>query len=152
VTPVVTEFANISANLQAGRVDAAVTIPPFTGQIEAAGGHALAQPYESIGTTVEAQLLAISPSFAQAHPQVATEFRDALSDAAAFIATHKQQTLDALQKFTGLSASVVKTVPLPDFNNVNLTETDIQTWQKVLVTVTGDKSYDAINVSEYMTH
>lgn len=152
VKPVVTTFANMSANLQAGRVAAAVTIPPYTGQITTAGGRVLGQPYQSIGSDVQAQLFAISPSFASAHPDAAAEFRAALSDAATFIVTHKQQALTSLEKFTGLPASVVKTVPLPDFSAINLTQDQLSTWAKVMVTVTGDKSYDSINLSSVITH
>jgi NitT/TauT family transport system substrate-binding protein len=111
-----TPFPNMGDQLDAGRLDAAVSTVPFESGLVAKGYRPVVDaPLAALGEGSPNTMFATSPAFMKDHPQVVAQFRAALSDAESYIATNDADARKILQTWLKLPAAVAESSPLPNW-------------------------------------
>jgi NitT/TauT family transport system substrate-binding protein len=102
------------AAMQEGRINAVSTLPPFSGQLAAAGFRVLGDPAQtalgpqSIGTTIMA-----STSYLSAHSNVMQQFLAAWAESVQYANAHPSAVRKVIAQTTGAPAAVVAKLPVP---------------------------------------
>jgi len=119
---------NMIDQLKAGQIDAAEVQNPFITQAKGEGmtmlggvDYALSKKY--IGQS----FWAADGAWAKANPAVVTRFRAALSDAAAWIASHKEKAYAVIADFTKVDIAVAKKAPIGNYG-VDITPSEFKLW------------------------
>lgn len=121
-------FPQAGDALKSGQIDAYPSQAPFTARILQSGaGTAVANWLSATPDGTPTVVFATTRSWATAHEQEIESMRAAMREALAFMKTHKDETNQAIAKYTGLPVPVVATIPVPPID-VDLTPKQIQFW------------------------
>lgn len=121
-------FPQAGDALKAGRIDAYPSQAPFTARILQSGaGKAVANWLSATPDGTPTVVFATTRSWATAHKKDVEGMQAAMRDALVFMKTHKDETDQAIAKYTGLPVQVVATIPVPPID-VDLTPKQIQFW------------------------
>jgi NitT/TauT family transport system substrate-binding protein len=124
-------LANMADTLKANKVDAVVSIPPFSDVILNGPNVKLGQPCLSISPTSQGTFLVSNKSWASAHTDVVAKVQKSMSQAITWIGQNPDQAKKVLAKYTGLPAEVVANLKLPAYN-ASLPASDLQAWINAL--------------------
>jgi NitT/TauT family transport system substrate-binding protein len=121
-------FPQAGDALRSGQIDAYPSQAPFTARILQSGaGEAVANWLSATPAGTPTVVFAATRSWATAHKKEINAMQDAMRDALAFMKDHRDETNEAIGKYTGLPAAVVGSLP-PPIINVDLTPKQIQFW------------------------
>jgi len=121
-------FPQAGDALRSGQIDAYPSQAPFTARILQSGaGEAVANWLSATPDGTPTVIFATTRSWATAHKKEIGAMRDAMREAVAFMKDHRNETNEAIGKYTGLPAAVVGSLP-PPIINVDLTPKQIQFW------------------------
>jgi len=121
-------FPQAGDALKSGQIDAYPSQAPFTARILQSGaGKAVANWLSATPDGTPTVIFAAKRSWATAHKKEITAMQDAMREALTFMKDHRDETNQAIGKFTGLPAQVVGSLP-PPIINVDLTPKQIQFW------------------------
>jgi NitT/TauT family transport system substrate-binding protein len=128
VTFVTLSPPDITTALEAGEVQAAISLEPFTTiALQSKAIKTIGGPLDTImGNSVPTGGYIASSSWAKAHTGVVTAFNKALTEATQYIDAHSQQTKDIISSALKISASVADAMPPINFVS-QLSATDLQT-------------------------
>lgn len=130
-------LSNMVDQLAAGRIDAALTIAPFSDAAKAAGNKVIDEPYLSIGPNVIGQVFGANGAWANSHKAEVKNFIAALKDATAYMKSHPDVAAEQLSKFTGVPAETAKNTLLPPFS-FDLDPKGIALWKQTMQYVAPD--------------
>ncbi len=102
--------------LKANRVDAVVSVHPFTGLLQSQGNKAIIAQYAAPGEKQLVVFLSASAPWAAAHADEVKSVRTALDEATDFIAANPDQTRTIIEKYSGLPADVINKIPFPNLS------------------------------------
>ena len=126
-------YATMGDQLDAGRVDAAISSTPYWSPLVKQGYHIVLDVNEAAnGQGSPNNLWASSQTFVNAHPGVVTAFKKALNQADAYIAANPASARQLLQSYLGVTAAVADASPLPDLST-QLTAASLQQCLKVAI-------------------
>jgi NitT/TauT family transport system substrate-binding protein len=118
--------------MKAGRVDAVVTVAPFSAQLKALPGSVnLGDPYLHLADKISGINWAASQSWAKSNPTAIKNFRAALDDAIAWIGQHDADARKALQGYTQLSDDVASKLKFPTYET-EVRQSDLDQWLKAM--------------------
>lgn len=118
--------------MKAGRVDAVVTVAPFSAQLMALPGSInLGDPYLHLADKISGINWAASQDWAKSNPTVIKNFRAALDDAIAWIGQNDAAARKALQGYTQLSDQVAQHLKFPDYETA-VRKSDLDQWLKAM--------------------
>jgi NitT/TauT family transport system substrate-binding protein len=141
VTFVTMPYPTMADQLNAGRVDAAISSTPYWSPLVKQGFHVVLDVNEAAnGQGSPNNLWASTRTFVDAHPSAITAFRKALSEADAYIAANPSAARQLVQSYLGVTAAVADSSPLPDLST-QLTAASLQQCLKVAISggqVTGN--------------
>jgi len=121
-------FPQAGDALRSGQIDAYPSQAPFTARILQSGaGEAVANWLSATPAGTPTVIFATTRSWATAHKKEINAMQDAMREALAFMKDHRDETNQAIGKYTGLPAAVVGSLP-PPIINVDLTPKQIQFW------------------------
>ena len=121
-------FPQAGDALRSGQIDAYPSQAPFTARILQSGaGEAVANWLSATPAGTPTVIFATTRSWANAHRKEVEAMRDAMREALDFMKDHRDETNQAIGKYTGLPAAVVGSLP-PPIINVDLTPKQIQFW------------------------
>jgi NitT/TauT family transport system substrate-binding protein len=121
-------FPQAGDALRSGQIDAYPSQAPFTARILQSGaGEAVANWLSATPDGTPTVIFATTRSWAKAHKKEINAMQDAMREALAFMKDHRDETNQAIGKYTGLPAAVVGSLP-PPIINVDLTPKQIQFW------------------------
>jgi NitT/TauT family transport system substrate-binding protein len=121
-------FPQAGDALRSGQIDAYPSQAPFTARILQSGaGKAVANWLSATPDGTPTVVFATTRSWANAHRKEIEAMRDAMREALAFMKDHRDETNQAIGKYTGLPAQVVGSLP-PPIINVDLSPKQIQFW------------------------
>ncbi len=121
-------FPQAGDALRSGQIDAYPSQAPFTARILQSGaGEAVANWLSATPAGTPTVIFATTRSWATAHKKEINAMQDAMREALTFMKDHRDETNEAIGKFTGLPAAVVGSLP-PPIINVDLTPKQIQFW------------------------
>ena len=124
-------FPQAADALRSGRIDAYPAEAPFTAQIIKSGaGEVVSDWLKSTPNGTLTVVYASTRKWAEAHKKAVEALRAGLTEAQAFIKTHKAATDKAIAKYTGLPEKIVASIPVPPLV-VNVTPKQIQFWINV---------------------
>lgn len=122
---------NMSDQLAAGQIDAAVALQPFVSLMSHHGATNLGDPCLSVSHSSAFSFQISSSSWAHSHQAVVREVETALRQADAWIAAHPTQAKAVLAQFTHVPLSVLSTVKLPEYSDYEPVS-DLSNWYGVL--------------------
>lgn len=118
--------------MKAGRVDAVVTVAPFSAQLMALPGSAnLGDPYLHLADKISGINWAASQSWAKSNPTAIKNFRAALDEAITWIGQNDADARKALQGYTQLSDEVASKLKFPDYETA-VRQSDLDKWLKAM--------------------
>jgi NitT/TauT family transport system substrate-binding protein len=121
-------FPQAGDALKSGQIDAYPSQAPFTARILQSGaGKAVANWLSATPEGTPTVVYAATRSWANAHKKEINAMQDAMREALVFMKDHRNETNEAIGKYTGLPAAVVGSLP-PPIINVDLTPKQIQFW------------------------
>jgi NitT/TauT family transport system substrate-binding protein len=121
-------FPQAGDALKAGQIDAYPSQAPFTARILQSGaGKAVANWLSATPDGTPTVVFATTRSWATAHKKDVEGMQAAMREALDFMKTHKDETNQAIAKYTGLPVQVVASIPVPPID-VDLTPKQIQFW------------------------
>jgi NitT/TauT family transport system substrate-binding protein len=121
-------FPQAGDALKSGQIDAYPSQAPFTARILQSGaGQAVANWLSATPDGTPTVVFATTRKWANEHKKEIEAMRDAMREALDFIKTHRDETNQAIGKYTGLPAQVVASLP-PPVINVDLSPKQIQFW------------------------
>jgi NitT/TauT family transport system substrate-binding protein len=121
-------FPQAGDALKSGQIDAYPSQAPFTARILQSGaGKAVANWLSSTPDGTPTVVYATTRTWAKAHKKEINAMQDAMREALVFMKDHRDETNEAIGKYTGLPAAVVGSLP-PPIINVDLTPKQIQFW------------------------
>ncbi len=121
-------FPQAGDALKSGQIDAYPSQAPFTARILQSGaGKAVANWLSATPDGTPTVVYATTRSWATAHKKEVEGMQAGMRDALDFMKTHKDETDQAIAKYTGLPVAVVASIPVPPIN-VDLTAKQIQFW------------------------
>jgi len=121
---------NLSAELHSGRVQAVISIQPFTDLLLSSGDRSLGDPNRVIGSGVSGFFWMAGSKWADSHKKTISGFTSALRMARTFIADHPKTAAKTLATFTGTPLSIAEHTQLPDYRFTPTTQ-EIRQWQHV---------------------
>jgi NitT/TauT family transport system substrate-binding protein len=128
VTYVELGFPQAGDALKAGRIDAYPSQAPFTARILQSGaGKAVANWLSATPDGTPTVVFVTTRSWATAHKKDVEGMQAGMREALDFMKTHKDETDQAIAKYTGLPVQVVASIPVPPIN-VDLSPKQIQFW------------------------
>jgi NitT/TauT family transport system substrate-binding protein len=114
--------------MKAGRVDAVVTVAPFTAQLMALPGSVnLGDPYLQMAPRISGINWAASRDWAKKNSQAVADFDAALSDAISWIGSHDAEARKILQAYTHLPDESVAKLKLPTYEST-VRKSDFDLW------------------------
>lgn len=121
-------FPQAGDALKSGQIDAYPSQAPFTARIIQSGaGVPVANWLKSTPDGTPTVVWATTRKWADAHKQAIEGMRAAMREAKEFIKTHKDETDQAIAKYTGLPEKVVASIAVPPLD-VDLNAKQIQFW------------------------
>ena len=126
LTYVQVPFAEMSAALEAGRVDAAFTVEPTYSGAVAAGGTPLFSPYASTAPNLTVATYFASKEYIAAHPDVVQRFQRAMERSLAYASANAPEVRAVVGDYTQIPAAVTDKMHLPTWR-ADLDEASIQT-------------------------
>jgi NitT/TauT family transport system substrate-binding protein len=121
-------FPQAGDALKAGQIDAYPSQAPFTARILQSGaGKAVQNWLSATPDGTPTVIFATTRSWATAHKKEVEGMQAAMREALDFMKTHKDETNQAMAKYTGLPVQVVASIPVPPID-VDLTPKQIQFW------------------------
>jgi NitT/TauT family transport system substrate-binding protein len=121
-------FPQAGDALKSGQIDAYPSQAPFTARILQSGaGKAVANWLSATPDGTPTVIFAAKRSWAMAHKKEIIAMQEAMREALTFMKDHRDETNQAIGKYTGLPAQVVGSLP-PPIINVDLTPKQIQFW------------------------
>ena len=124
-------FPNMSEQMEAGRIDAAIAAEPFGARMVAAGNISLGDVLLQVTDPSLATLWVADRSWAQANRPAIAQWTAALEQSARFIAEQPKEARDILAKETRLPPQIIEHVTLPHFET-RLQPQDLRAWIAVL--------------------
>jgi NitT/TauT family transport system substrate-binding protein len=114
--------------MKAGRVDAVVTVAPFSSQLMALpGSKNLGDPYLQMAPRISGINWASSRDWAASNPQTVKNFTAAVDDAIAWIGTHDAEARKVLQSYTQLPDQAIASLKLPTYESA-VRQSDLDRW------------------------
>ena len=121
-------FPQAGDALKSGQIDAYPSQAPFTARILQSGaGKAVANWLSATPDGTPTVVYVTTRSWATAHKQEVDGMKAGMREALDFMKTHKDETDQAIAKYTGLPVAVVASIPVPPIN-VDLSAKQIQFW------------------------
>jgi NitT/TauT family transport system substrate-binding protein len=121
-------FPQAGDALKSGQIDAYPSQAPFTARILQSGaGKEVSNWLGSTPNGTPTVIFAATRKWATAHRKDVEALRAGMRDAVEFMKTHRDETNQAIGKYTGLPAQVVASLPAPVLQ-VDLTPQQIQFW------------------------
>ena len=121
-------FPQAGDALKSGQIDAYPSQAPFTARILQSGaGKEVSNWLKNTPDGTPTVVYMTTRKWATAHKAVIDGMRAGMHEAQDFIKTHKEETDQAIAKYTGLPVAVVASIPVPPLN-VDLTPKQIQFW------------------------
>jgi NitT/TauT family transport system substrate-binding protein len=121
-------FPQAGDALKAGQIDAYPSQAPFTARILQSGaGKAVANWLSATPDDTPTVIFATTRAWATAHKKDIEGMQAAMREALDFMKTHKDETNQAIAKYTGLPVQVVASIPVPPID-VDLSAKQIQFW------------------------
>ncbi|HEX3970106.1 MAG TPA: ABC transporter substrate-binding protein [Stellaceae bacterium] len=121
-------FPQAGDALKAGQIDAYPSQAPFTARILQSGaGKAVANWLSATPDGTPTVIFATTRAWATAHKKDIEGMQAAMREALDFMKTHKDETNQAIAKYTGLPVQVVASIPVPPID-VDLSAKQIQFW------------------------
>jgi NitT/TauT family transport system substrate-binding protein len=121
-------FPQAGDALRSGQIDAYPSQAPFTARILQSGaGEAVANWLSATPDGTPTVVYATTRTWANAHKKEINAMQAAMREALVFMKDHRDETNQAIGKYTGLPAAVVGSLP-PPIINVDLTPKQIQFW------------------------
>lgn len=121
-------FPQAGDALRSGQIDAYPSQAPFTARILQSGaGEAVANWLSATPDGTPTVIFATTRAWAKAHKKEINAMQDAMREALVFMKDHRDETYQAIAKYTGLPAAVVSSLP-PPIINVDLAPKQIQFW------------------------
>lgn len=127
-----------AGQLKAGRVDAVETVKPFSAQIEAIGGESIGTPYFALADSISPIYWAAKPDWAEKNREVVKNYKEALTEAIAYIKDNDKESRAVLQKYSGLPAKIVASFEFPTYDAAVRPE-DVDKWLTAMRESTGFK-------------
>lgn len=125
--------------LKAGRVDAIEEIEPFAGMAIAAGNVDLGDPFRAVSDRAFIGYWLAQRDWANKNKDLVLQLAAAMSDAAAWIGSHKDEAKSILGAYTGLHGAALEKTPIPDFSFAPTVADiqkqlvpDLQAWNDIL--------------------
>lgn len=114
--------------MKAGRVDAVVTVAPFSSQLMALpGSKNLGDPYLQMAPQISGINWASSRDWVKNNPQTVKNFAAAVDDAIAWIGSHDAEARKILQTYTQLPDQAVASLKLPTYESA-VRQSDLDRW------------------------
>jgi len=114
--------------MKAGRVDAVVTVAPFSAQLMALPGSVnLGDPYLHLAPKISGINWAASKDWAGKNETAVKNFRAALDEAIAWIGDHDADARKVLQSYTQLSDQVAQKLKFPTYET-EVRQSDLDKW------------------------
>lgn len=121
-------FPQAGDALRSGQIDAYPSQAPFTARILQSGaGKAVSNWLSATPDGTPTVVFATTRSWATAHKKEINAMQEAMREALAFMKDHRDETNQAIGKYTGLPPQVVGSLP-PPIINVDLAPKQIQFW------------------------
>jgi NitT/TauT family transport system substrate-binding protein len=121
-------FPQAGDALKSGQIDAYPAQAPFTARILQSGaGKEVSNWLKSTPDGTPTVVWATTRKWANDHKQAIEAMRTAMREAQDFVKTHKDETDQAIAKYTGLPLPVVASIAVPPLN-VDLSPKQIQFW------------------------
>ncbi len=121
-------FPQAGDALRSGQIDAYPSQAPFTARILQSGaGKAVENWLSATPDGTPTVVFATTRSWATAHKKDVELMQAAMREALVFMKTHKDETDQAIAKYTGLPVNVVASIPVPPID-VDLSPKQIQFW------------------------
>ena len=125
--------------LKAGRVAAIEEIEPFAGMAIAAGGVDLGDPFRAVSDRAFIGYWLAQRDWANKNKDLVLRLAKTMSDAAAWIGSHKDEAKSILGSYTGLKGPALEHTPIPDFSFAPTVADmqkqlvpDLQAWNDIL--------------------
>lgn len=126
-------FADMTAALQRGSIDAAWAVEPFQTTMEAAGMKKIFSNFSGKTATIPLAGVAMTAAFVQKNPNTTAAFARALEKANAELAKDPQSVRALVPTYTKTSAEVANTMQLPAWTAGYPTEAKLKIWNDVMV-------------------
>lgn len=121
-------FPQAGDALKAGQIDAYPSQAPFTARIIQSGaGQAVANWLSATPDGTPTVVFVTTRNWATAHKAEVEGMKAGMREALDFMKTHKDETNQAIAKYTGLPVQVVASIPVPPID-VDLSAKQIQFW------------------------
>jgi NitT/TauT family transport system substrate-binding protein len=128
-----TPFPTMGDQLDAGRLDAAISAMPFAAGLTASGYRTIIDaPLAAMGENSPNTLFSTSPGFLKDHPQAAAQFRASLAESIAYIKANESESRQILQAWLKLPAAVAEGSPLPSWGDPVVTVDQMAPMVKVI--------------------
>lgn len=124
-------FPQMTDSLNAGRIDAAVAVVPFVGQMEAQG-HKKVLNFADLGERLIIVGLSARKDWAEKHKDELRAFKAALTEAAERIQNDRVFAKEVEAKYTGLPKEIVDRIPFGTYT-AEVTAPEVQLWIDMLV-------------------
>lgn len=132
--------------MAAGRVDAVVSVAPFTNQLMALPGSVnLGDPYQSMSSDLSGINWASSKKYADSHKDTIKKFTAAMDEAIDYIKANDADARKILQSYTQLSDAVAAKTVFPTYRT-EVRKSDLDRWLTAMQQVSGFK--DKVDTSK----
>lgn len=130
-------FGSMFDQLKSGRIAAALTIVPYTGQMKAAGFRQLADPVLDLtgGNETPSAMWSANSNWAAANQATIAKFRTAQRQALNWITANDAQARQLLVTQFHLPAAVAKIYPITKYFSFPVTAASLQQWVQPLESV-----------------
>jgi NitT/TauT family transport system substrate-binding protein len=120
-------FPQAGDALKSRLVDAYTSVEPFTQRITKTGVGKLIPDWPEVPDGTTTIVYAATRQWADAHQRDIEQFRAALSEADAFIKTHRDETIRANSHYTKLPVEAISAMPISN-NTATLSQQQVQFW------------------------
>jgi NitT/TauT family transport system substrate-binding protein len=128
VTFVEAFFAQMSDMLKGGQIDAALPVEPFLGRItQAKTGYLVAQYTAEIADAYLESFYVMTKQFTQQNPKAARDFKEAIGEAAAWIAKNEEGARKTQMTYLKLPEAVAMSIRMPTLT-VDVKPAEMQFW------------------------
>lgn len=107
-------FQQMADAISAGRVDAAVAVHPFIGQLKAQGHTTVVEKYAADDQEMLVVFLSADRQWAEENAAAVERIRTALQQANDFIEANPEETRAIMQKYSGLPPEIIERIPFPN--------------------------------------
>lgn len=107
-------FQQMADAINSGRVDAAVAVHPFIGQLLAQGHTPVIEKYATDDLPMLVVFLSADREWAEANPDAVDGIRAALEDANDFVEANPEEARAIMQQYSGLPAEIIERIPFPN--------------------------------------